>query len=464
MTENKDFETLEQLRLKLEIAKLEATTKLAEEQRKLEEAKTRQEEAKTRQKEIELLMAQGKRKSDEEADASKRMKTSHESAASSKNTYLKSLLGNAEYFKVNQPNYIGPFNITSLLNDNRNVNDDMINSFQKSFIVTNLTLTCLEDVVQSILDESISKLLDTYHCLTSLKYLKTNKYNYLQGKAPDCSFTFKNINVDMEPLHVLNNFVVCIGEFKKPDVDINGPSAIGQLMHYLSYILDLQTDRLKVYGFLTNIEYVKFLYVEKDADDPAIHRYHHSDPLAMFETKRFCNTLSSTMDSTAIEELKESCFNKHTLRTFIQFLTMHWEFYEYTTLNITPDDDFYGDRYTMHLKLGSGATSMVFQLDKNANNRLQDDPTKLVMKISRGDSYAEYLINESNMLTELKKSMNSDKNFDLFFENVYKSSLKPGNICLLNLFFVFSIYSKSIDQRCVCFQVNFYCSKIFWEL
>jgi hypothetical protein len=281
--------------------------------------------------------------------------------------------------------------------------------------------------IQTTFNKLLIDLFSQLNDSTSLKYLDTHTKRYLKekasddissGKSPECSFIYKNVNIDVQGKHEsLQDFVVCIGELKASGTSkgINGPDSIGQLMRYLACILKVQ-QRGKVYGFITDINNIRFYYAEQNENQSIV--YYQSDNFEMFNYSSKTTTTSSTR-----------CYNEETLKLFIKFLTMEMNFYGYTTLNINTKDYLYDDIFYIKKRFGTGATSFVYLLKKTCNNQSANHPKYSIIKISKHEKYSDYFLNEVDILQKLKES-NSSKNFDLFFENVLNSS-PTGKIYLL---------------------------------
>ncbi|CAF3428674.1 unnamed protein product [Rotaria sp. Silwood1] len=306
--------------------------------------------------------------------------------------------------------------IKSLLNDNNKINDDMMNALEKCFDPLKLCDKKLESSIQGAFDSSLNNVFNELSALTSLKYLNTSHCNYLEEKAPDCSFILKNINIDKNNQRaILKDFIVCLGELKRFDANIVKEDPIGQISRYLYYILDEQ-NREKVYGFLTNAEQSIFYCLQKKPLSD-IYDYYESNPLEFF------TGLPKTSSVPAKKKQKTSneiCLNIDTLKIFIKFLTMDWEFYGYTMLNITPNDRLCDDTFNIESKAGSGLTSIVYVLNQN-NANVNNDTKRYVIKISTNDEYSDYFKNEVKMLEPLKQSQNSI-NFKKYFQNIFASS------------------------------------------
>ncbi|CAF1427178.1 unnamed protein product, partial [Rotaria sp. Silwood1] len=216
----------------------------------------------------------------------------------------------------------------------------------------------------------------------------------------------------------LQDFVVCLGEIKSPQVSlIDDKSVIWKLLQYLQILLNVQHRRL-VYGFLTNFTTITFFYVEKNLCSNS-YKYYQSQNLKMFH---YLSETSSSIDMiTTNEQLRKAYFNKDTWKIFTKFLTINIDFYDYIALNINPLDDLLGDRYNIRRKLGRGTIKMVFLLEKNEDNYSNDDLQHCVMKILTHSAYMPYMPNEVKTIQQLKQMNNLDK-FNLFFEDLLYAS------------------------------------------
>ncbi|CAF4477896.1 unnamed protein product [Rotaria magnacalcarata] len=277
-----------------------------------------------------------------------------------------------------------------------------------------------EDSIQAAFDSSINNAFHAIAHLTSLKYLNTARCHYLDRKAPDCSFLFKNINIVQDNRkQVLTDFIVCAGELKKSDVDIGKKGVDEQISRYLYYVL-IEQKRDKIYGFLTNAQRIKFYCLEK-VEGSDLCDYYQSEPFHFFidVPKTSSSSSSRNVRQTTNEKANEVCWNKYTLKIFMKFLTMDWQFYGYSMLNISPYDYLYGDKFNIEVKLGSGLTSIVYALDQNTN--VNNGTKHCAIKISKRNEYSNYFKNEVKMLEELKQSKDSI-NFEKYFENILASS------------------------------------------
>ncbi|CAF5182322.1 unnamed protein product, partial [Rotaria magnacalcarata] len=244
---------VEEAKAKQEEAKAkqeEAKAKQEEAKAKQEEAKTRQEQEKTRQFE---LQQKRKRPSTEEIEGSKRMHTLAGQSSSSIKA-VTAAFHNPVFFDIHVRGHVQELDIESLLNDNIKIKKDMMGVIEKCFDPWKSCDKTNEDSIQAAFDSSINNAFHAIAHLTSLKYLNTARCHYLDRKAPDCSFLFKNINIVQDNRkQVLTDFIVCAGELKTSDVDIGKKGVDEQISRYLYYVL-IEQKRDKIYGFLTNAQ------------------------------------------------------------------------------------------------------------------------------------------------------------------------------------------------------------------
>ncbi|CAF3982192.1 unnamed protein product, partial [Rotaria sp. Silwood1] len=104
----------------------------------------------------------------------------------------------------------------------------------------------------------------------------------------------------------------------------------------------------------SNLETITFYYVEKKLDPPYF-KYYQSQNLQFYNDLGATKSSSNTARSTD-EESKNKHFNKDALNLFAKFLTGDNEFYEFTTFDITADDDLLGNRFHIIKKVGTGLT------------------------------------------------------------------------------------------------------------
>ncbi|CAF2835005.1 unnamed protein product [Rotaria sp. Silwood2] len=353
---------------------------------KEKEAKEKEKEAKLAiiEKEKELLVEQN----------SKRMKLAHGPPSSSSFIEEQSRAISERGFFNTYAKHIKSFEINSLLHDNNHFNDnDDLDDQLKNCIEDYHRLTSssnmLEANIQNAFDKLIVSLLSILNKDTSLKYLPTYKKKYLEGRAPDCTFIYKNVNIVIDgQCKCLQDVAVCLGEIKSSSTFITDAESIGQLLLNLTILLRNQT-RERIYGFLINIKYIRFYYVEKKPYSD-LYDFYQSESFKLFndlsETSSSSSSSSVNMKTTS-EQSKTSYINEHTWKIFLKFLTMKTEFYQYTALNINPNDYLYDDKYSIQRKLGGGLTSMVYLLKKNNNNYSKIGPSHPVIKISKGNKF-----------------------------------------------------------------------------
>ncbi|CAF3651651.1 unnamed protein product [Rotaria sp. Silwood1] len=383
------------------------------EKRKLDQKKQDAiiEERKLAQRQIEKDMITGKikilqlekrkRDDDEYNERIKMMKRLDEEFISISSSDLTSATHNNGYYDIYVKKNLYRLEIETLLNDNTNVNDDMINIFEKHFVFKSLRDITEKDF-QSTFVASINELFAQFNVYTSLKYLSTDRMYYLNKYTPDCTFIYKNININMDDEYqALQDFTVCIGELKvTKNGSIENLQNIGQLARYLDMTLKVQ-NRDKIYGFLTNLQYITFYCVEK-TENPCFNKYYQSNNYEMFYMPR---KASSSIDGLQPnQESKKICLNKDTMKLLIKFLTMNKSFYEYTTLNIDPNDKLFDDNFYIKQRLGNGITSMAYLIVQNDFNQSPTNSKSYVIKISKNDIYDVYFINEVDILKQLKQS------------------------------------------------------------
>ncbi|CAF5153251.1 unnamed protein product, partial [Rotaria sp. Silwood1] len=107
------------------------------------------------------------------------------------------------------------------------------------------------------------------------------------------------------------------------------------------------------------------------------------------------------------------------------------EFYEFTTFDITADDDLLGNRFHIIKKVGTGLTGRVYLLKENVAKNATNAKTR-IMKISKHNLHSRLFMNEITMINKLKEFDNKEK-FNYFFEDIIESS-PQGNIYLLKFF------------------------------
>ncbi|CAF5013415.1 unnamed protein product, partial [Rotaria sp. Silwood1] len=403
----------------------------------IEQAKAKQEEENAKQKVLDTNIEQKrrqklqleveKRKLEENIAGAKRLKTYDEQVTATSDRSNTSSYKHHRYYKFFIKDDIKKFSIKSLLYDIDNINDNMIQIFEESFQPFISQKKILQDVVQSTLNDSINKLFDEFNNYTSLKCLNTSSKKYLKlEKSPDCTFIYKNINIDIEDQCTsLEDFVIFVGEFKSTIQSIDSPAHIAQLCEYLIDVLMIQ-NRTKINGFITNLQFIRFYYVEKEQNSLSF-KYYQSEKLKMFYMPSNLKKSSSASSSSAVNkkasnnEVEERVLVKDTIKIFIKFLTMTPDFYQYTMLPIDPDDYFFDDQYYIKRRIGSGLTSMVYSLINANYNETVTDETYRIMKICKDEDYCELLMNEIDIVEQLK-SFNDRNNFNLFFLNIEEFS------------------------------------------
>ncbi|CAF3770701.1 unnamed protein product, partial [Rotaria sp. Silwood1] len=197
-------------------------------------------------------------------------------------------------------------------------------------------------------------------------------------------------------------------------------SSIGQMLHYLHLLLDIQNCK-KIYSFSINCKQITFFYVEKESKSN-LYNYYKSQDLDMFNN--YSETSLPVDMIITKEEWKNKYLNEVIWKIFTNFLTMSNNFYEYATLNIDPRDDLFDCRYMIRKKLGIGLTTMVYLLEKKEDNYLIEDSPHYAMKILKENDYSEYFLNEIKITEKLTQFDNSNK-FYLFFQDIL-SPLSSG--------------------------------------
>ncbi|CAF3424441.1 unnamed protein product [Rotaria socialis] len=387
------------------VAQLQFRLKIEETKARQEEAKAKQEEQKTKQKE---LRQKRKRPSTEEIEGSKR---THILAGQSSSSIkaVTAAFHNPGFFNIHANDHIQDLDMETLLNDNIHIKDDMMSVIEKCFGPWKSCGKANEDRIQEAVDDSINAALHKIAHLTSLKYLSTPQCRYLDGKAPDCGFVFKNINITKEnQKQVLTDFIVCAGELKKPGVYIGLKGVVEQISRYLYYVL-IQQKREKIYGFLTNTQQIKF-YCLKKVEGLDLCDYYESKPFHFYTAvpKTSSSSSSHNVRQTTNEKSNEICWNTDTLKIFMKFLTKDWHFYGYSMLNI------------------------------NQNTNVNTGTKRCAIKISKRNEYSDYFKNEVKMLRQLKQSEDSI-NFKKYFENIFASS-PTGN------FIIFENYLTRLES------------------
>ncbi|CAF3832116.1 unnamed protein product [Rotaria sp. Silwood1] len=307
------------------------------------------------------------------------------------------------------------FDINELLNENNYFNDNILNYIEHYSNQFSSYSKLNEKEIREEFDHLIFNLLNTLNNNTSLKYFNTSSSYYLEDKFnPDCTFIYKNINTKINKEDsFLQDFVVCIGNLKSPNVSLSEDSIIEEILQYLKIILTVQRRQF-IHGFLSNYTHIKFFRVYKNSDSNS-YEYFQSQELEMFN---YLSETLSPIDMSAITENKRKLgVNKDTWKMFIEFLTMDFAYYHYEGLKIRPIDDLLGDRYMITKKLINGYKSMVYLLEKNEDNHSAEDSPHSVMKILKTNRDSKYLLNEIKIAKILKRFNDSNK-FHLFFQNI----------------------------------------------
>ncbi|CAF3680963.1 unnamed protein product, partial [Rotaria sordida] len=376
--DDNESETIKILKLQL----LLAQEKLKQEQ---EATKRKQEEEITKRKQIEEE-ENTKRKALEimklNEELRKRMKESFENE-SYENELSSTDDGFLEYSSDSDidndfiNNNICLFDVNFLLEENDHFNESIENYIQD--YIQNIS-SCTqkgENEYQNVFDELMLKLLCSFHGRTSLSYLNTRNKNYLEGKSPNCTFIFNDININIKnEYQCLQDFVVIIGNIKEPTESIDDIEAKNEILMYLKILLNKQ-DHFYLYDYFESPTLNMFDYL-----------FNVTPSMKMFKT-----------NTSFIEESKNISLNKETWIIFTKFLIMHKDFYEYTTLNINDIHTVLSNRYSIMKTLGKCSTS---------NFYLHNE-------------YSSLYLNEIKIIKELKK-LNISNNFNLFFEDVISLS------------------------------------------
>ncbi|CAF1617396.1 unnamed protein product [Rotaria magnacalcarata] len=381
-----------------------------------------QEQEKTKRKKLEIIKIH-------EDELRKPMERSFENEPSSSDDSFVECSFDTDIDNDSIKKNICPFDINFMLQENNHFNESIENCI-KDYMGN--ALSCvkkIENEYQNEFDQLMLKLLRILHERTSLLYLNTQNKKYLEGKSPDCTFIFNDINVNIKKEdNYLQDFVVIIGDVKEPTKSIDDTQARNEILTYLQLLLNKQR-RNKIYGFLTNIKCIKFFYVQKNSNF-CLYDYFESPTLNTFDYL-FDVTPSMhilTTNTSIIGQSKNISLNKETWIIFTKFLIMQKDFYEYTTLNISYIDILLPNRYSIEKKLGKGSTSNVYLLEKTESNTCIDDPEHCVIKICRQNEYSLLYLNEMKMINELKR-LNISNKFNLFFEDIIH--LSPAENVLL---------------------------------
>ncbi|CAF3578869.1 unnamed protein product [Rotaria sp. Silwood1] len=396
----------------------EANVKIAEANVKIEQEKTTQTANYIILKEKEIIL--------EEKKAEAKI-AEHGSSTSTNISQNGCMASHDDFFHRYVVGNIESFNIYSSLINNIIIDDSVTIDFENHCNHLLPLCTVTEKDVQVTFDVIIRYLLKKYEGSTKLQYLNTSKKDYLKFQdgeklyryCPDCTFVYKNININADHgKQCLEDFVVCLGELKaKGKSVVDDQHHIGKLLRYLTILLKIQ-DRAKIYGFLSNLETITFYYVEKKLDPPYF-KYYQSQNLQFYNDLGATKSSSNTARSTD-EESKNKHFNKDALNLFAKFLTGDNEFYEFTTFDITADDDLLGNRFHIIKKVGTGLTGRVYLLKENVAKNATNAKTR-IMKISKHNLHSRLFMNEIKMINKLKEFDNKEK-FNYFFEDIIESS------------------------------------------
>ncbi|CAF4571424.1 unnamed protein product [Rotaria sp. Silwood2] len=256
-----------------------------------------------------------------------------------------------DFYKYYVSGHLYSFNANDLFKNHNDLNDNILTHIQCYLDECSSNSQLNKIFIQQAFDKMMVKLLKEINPNTILKYLNTSYQDYLQKQFhPACTFIYKNVNLNIkEQYHLLSDFVVFLGDLKTPNVSLTDTSAIGQVLQYLKVLLDVQKRR-KIYGFLCNYKEIKFFYVE-NKDNKDCYKYYESEQLKMFSNLSETSFIDD-MSRKTIKHSRNLCINKDTWKVFITFLTMNFDFYEYTHLNIDPYDNLLCNEYMITKRLG----------------------------------------------------------------------------------------------------------------
>ncbi|CAF3897947.1 unnamed protein product [Rotaria sp. Silwood1] len=360
---------------------------------------------------------EAKRQQIRETHEAKRRKLELEYASLSTKKGFYMFTSDYDFYDIDVPGYLQSFDINIVLKDNNYNNDNILNHVEHYSNQFSSYPELNEKQIQDKFDDLIVNLLNTLNNSTQLKYIHTSSSYYLKNKFhPDCTFIYKNINIDIDKeVECLQDFVVCLGNIKSPNVSLSEDSIIEEILQYLKIILAVQ-GREKIYGFLSNCTHIKFFYVKKKSDSNS-YEFFQSQQLEMFTYSSEALSSIDTSTITTTENTRKLGVNKNTWKIVTNFLTMNIDFYQYTRLNIDPNNDLLRDRYMITKKLGIGVSSMVYLLEKNEDNHSVEDSPHYVMKILKESKYSECFLNEVEMAKKLKRFNDLNK-FHLFFQDI----------------------------------------------
>ncbi|CAF4012900.1 unnamed protein product [Rotaria sp. Silwood1] len=349
------------------------------------------------------------------------MKTIHELSSLSMSNIVHILSDHSDFYKLFVHSHLQSLDINNVSNENNYLNENIIDLIRDYFNIVSSLSEINEQQIQWTFEGLILNLLNAFNDCTLLKYLDTHRSSCINGKfCLDCCFLYKNVNINIEKeRQCLQDFIVCLDAFKKSYASLT-ESSIGQMLHYLHLLLDIQ-NRKKIYGFPINCKQITFFYVEKECKSN-LYNNNKSQDLDMFNN--YSETSLPVDMIITKEEWKNKYLNEVIWKIFTNFLTMSNNFYEYATLNIDPRDDLFDCRYMIRKKLGIGLTTMVYLLEKKEDNYLIEDSPHYAMKILKENDYSEYFLNEIKITEKLTQFDNSNK-FYLFFQDIL-SPLSSG--------------------------------------
>ncbi|CAF1638342.1 unnamed protein product [Rotaria magnacalcarata] len=318
------------------------------------------------------------------------------------------------FYDIDVLNDLRSFDINVALKDNNYFDDNILNYIEHYSNQFSSYPKLNEEEIQKGFDQLIVNLLNTSNNSTSLKYLNTSSSYYLENKFnPNCTFIYKNINIDMDQEEpCLQDFVVCLGNLISPHVSLSTNSMIEEILQYLTIILVLQ-HREKIYGFLSNYTHIKFFYAKKKSNSDS-YEFFQSQELEMFT---YLSETLSSIDMSTTENTRKLGVNEDTWKIITNFLTMDTDFYQYKRLNIDPNDDLLGDRYIITKRLGSGASSIVYFLEQNEDNHSVEDSPCHIMKILKQSEFSKCFQKEVIIAKRLKRFNDLNK-FHLFFQDI----------------------------------------------
>ncbi|CAF5066520.1 unnamed protein product, partial [Rotaria sp. Silwood1] len=270
----------------------------------------RQREIIRRKNELKIQIEKAKQQQIHESYQNKKRKLDIESDSLSIKRGPNVFKSHKYFHDINVPDDLQSFDINVVLNDNNYFNDNILNYIEHYSNQISSYSKLNDKEIRKEFDHFIFNLLDTLNNYTSLKYLNTLSLYYLENKfSPDCTFIYKNINIDIDQEEsCLQDFVVCLGNLISPYLSLSVDSLVEEILQYLTMILAAQ-NREKIYGFISNYTHIKFFYVQKKSDSNS-YEYFQSQELEMFNY--LSETLSSIDISTTIENTRKLSVNKDT--------------------------------------------------------------------------------------------------------------------------------------------------------